>query len=218
MIQSAIKSTKAYQVYRQARERVKQNREVKKWEANGRPSPPPHLIKQQALANLASLHNLHVLVETGTFNGDMVQAMRNHFDQIYSIELSEQFYRAAVKRFSGVSKIVLIPGDSGTEIKNVVAKLDQPALFWLDGHYSAGNTAKGEKETPVFEELGHIFDGEPLGHVIVIDDARCFGTDPTYPTMKQIGDFVTSRMPSAKLHIENDGIQITFGKSKSVAA
>ena len=32
-----------------------------------------------------------------------------------------------------------------------------PAIFWLDGHYSAGITAMGEQATPIFKELTHIF-------------------------------------------------------------
>ena len=53
----------------------------------------------------------------------------------------------------------MIQGDSGIELMNLAARIDQPSLFWLDGHYSAEETAKGDKETPVIEELQHILDG-----------------------------------------------------------
>jgi hypothetical protein len=78
----------------------------------------------------------------------MVEAMKDVFEQIYSIELSRDLYEKAMKRFTGVTHIRLIRGDSGKELGRVVNEIDRPALFWLDGHYSAGVAAKGEKDTP----------------------------------------------------------------------
>jgi len=42
-----------------------------------------------------------VLVETGTFKGDMIQAMRGDFRKLYSIEVADHFHKAAVERFGG---------------------------------------------------------------------------------------------------------------------
>lgn len=81
----------------------------------------------------------------------MVEAMRGHFDRIYSIELSEALCWNAQKRFKDYNNIEIICGDSITELEKVIQHLDQPSLFWLDGHYSAGVTAKGVKNTPVMK-------------------------------------------------------------------
>ena len=66
--------------------------------------------------------------------------------------------------------MTLIQGDSGVELGNLVGKLSGPALFWLDGHYSEGETAQGPKDTPIFEELEHIFSARRDGDVILIDE------------------------------------------------
>lgn len=138
----------------------------------------------------------------------MIEAMKNDFDLIYSIELSKELYELAERRFAGDARIKLIQGDSGVELGKLVDKLEQPALFWLDGHYSAGVTAKGEKDTPVFEELTHIFNSRHEGNVIIIDDARCFGTDPAYPSFTELSAFIKNKMPGAKIEVKNDGIRI----------
>ena len=81
----------------------------------------------------------------------------------------------------------------------------------LDGHYSAGETARGEKDTPIHEELAHIFrTGEP-GHAIVIDDARCFGTDPAYPGLPELIELVRRSRPGASVEVVDDAIRILPG-------
>jgi hypothetical protein len=55
-----------------------------------------------------------------------------------------------------------------------VRQLQEPALFWLDGHYSGVDTGKDELDTPVSAELEAILGSPVKGHVILIDDARCF--------------------------------------------
>lgn len=173
--------------------RIRARLEVARWDAAGRPAPPPHVVKQRVLRQYARDHGLRVLVETGTYLGDMVHAMKPHFDRVYSIELSDELHEQARRRFAGDDHVTLLRGDSGVVIRQIVAQLRQPALFWLDGHYSGGNTASGARGTPVLEELGHILDAPDLGHVVVIDDARLFGTDPAYPTILALEAFVLAR-------------------------
>ncbi|MFC7335797.1 hypothetical protein ACFQY0_01305 [Haloferula chungangensis] len=189
----------------------KDKRAVAKWEAAGRPSPPPHAIKQKNIRDYRERFGLEVLIETGTFKGDMIQAMRKDFRKLYSIELADHFYEAAVKRFGGDSSIEILHGDSGKVMSELVPKLDGPALFWLDGHYSAGNTARGDKDTPVMEELGHIFSREDLRCVILIDDARCFEgkSEQSYPTMDEVRAFVAKHRPDWKVEVDTDCIRIS---------
>lgn len=148
-------------------------------------------------------------METGTYYGDMVEAMRADFDRIYSIELSRDLYEKAVVKFRGVNNVELIHGDSGTELKRILEKIRQPALFWLDGHYSAGVTARGAKDTPVYEELHHILDLNDGGHVVVIDDARCFGNDPAYPSLEELSKFITLKRSDVDIAVQDDSIRIT---------
>ena len=186
----------------------KQPRELSQWEQKGKPSPPPHVVKERAIQEYAARFGIKTLVETGTLYGDMVEAMRSDFDQIYSIELSERLYEIAKRRFSRVPAVTLIQGDSGVELGNLVGKLSGPALFWLDGHYSEGETAQGPKDTPIFEELEHIFSARRDGDVILIDDARCFGTYPSYPTLDELRKFILARKPRALIAVVDDSIRI----------
>lgn len=190
-------------------------KELENWKENGQHGPSPHLIKQQTLIECANTYGLKILVETGTFMGDMVAAMNNKFELVYSIELNEELYKGAKKRFVGNKRVKIIQGDSGIELGNLMKIIDQPALFWLDGHYSSGVTAKGINETPIFEELTHIFSAPDRGHVIVIDDARLFGTDPSYPDLDELQAFIRTNRPDAGIAIENDSIRITPGKVAS---
>lgn len=189
----------------------KERRAVAKWEAEGRPAPPPHSIKQRNLLDYQERFGLKILVETGTFKGDMVAAMKDAFDKVYSVELAETFYRGAVERFRSDSNVRILQGDSGKVFGDLVPELSEPTLFWLDGHYSAGETARGDKDTPVMEELGHIFARDGLKCVILIDDARCFEgeSEQVYPSMDELTAFVASHRPDWEVEVDTDCIRIT---------
>ncbi len=179
------------------------------WERQGRPVPPPHIVKQTVLRSYAERYHLKIFVETGTYRGDMVAAMKPLFHKIYSIELSDKLFDEARRRFKGDARIELIHGDSGQELGRIMERIDQPALFWLDGHYSAGDTARAEKDTPICEELDQILRAPDPGHVIIIDDARCLGSDPAYPTIQAVRDHVLWKRPHAGIIVEGDSIRIT---------
>ncbi len=186
----------------------RQTRRLVKWVNAGKPVPPPHIVKQMALKESLSAYGVRIFVETGTFRGDMVEAMRRHVDQVFSIELSETFAQRAVERFRAVSNVEIILGDSGQELKKLVPRLSGPALFWLDGHYSGGTTAHGAEATPIFAELQHVLTAPQRGHVILIDDARCFGADPAYPSLGAISEFVSSLRKDVRMTVKDDLIHI----------
>ena len=181
---------------------------IREWERNGKPAPPPHVVKQQNLRRIARQYGLKTLVETGTYYGDMIDALKRDFEKIYSIELSDELHRQAVRRFARQANVELIHGDSGRVLQDLIERIKTPCLFWLDGHYSAGVTARGEKDTPIVEELSQIFSSSDIGHVIVVDDARCFGVEPGYPTDKELREFVKARRPNTRVAVVDDAIQI----------
>lgn len=183
--------------------------EISTWKKNGKPLPPPHIIKQIALRDYARKFGLSILVETGTYLGHMVAAMMEDFETIYSIELSKELYENAVARFEGVEKVKLIQGDSGEELGKIVGSINKPALFWLDGHYSAGVTAKSEKETPINEELETLLSLPDKRHVIIIDDARLFDTDPAYPKLEVLIEQVKAKRPDMQVTVKDDSIRVT---------
>ncbi len=124
----------------------------------------------------------NIFIETGTYHGDMVNRMKNRFEKIYSIELGNELYEAAKKRFANNKNIEIIHGDSGKELSKLLTHIDEPALFWLDAHDSGGDTVKGSINTPIELELQAIMAHKIKGHVILIDDARHFTGMNNYPT------------------------------------
>ena len=159
------------------------------------------------LAN-ARLHNTGTMVETGTLMGDMVDAMKNHFSQIYSIEISPELAKKAQQRFRNNNNIQIIEADSATALKTLVPNIQESALFWLDGHYSGGNTGKGDKDTPILDELAAIYASKHK-HIILIDDARCFGVEKDYPSIEELSSQIKSLRPNASITVSNDCIVIT---------
>lgn len=188
---------------------ILRQRELRAWSRAGRPVPPPDPIKHRILRHYARKYRLTIFVETGTYFGNTIEAVRAHFDRVYSIELSAELHGAAVTRFRDAKSILLIQGDSSVELGKLMSEIDLPALFWLDGHFSAGVTARGDSDTPILRELEHIFDATPLDHVIIIDDARYFGRDPEYPSVDDIKTFVAERRPNYRVTVADDAIRIT---------
>jgi len=184
--------------------------EHRKLQTNNPLNITSNLTKQQALRTLQEEYKLNTLVETGTYLGDTLFALYSYFDHLYSIELSDLYFKKAQQRFRNYKKIQLLNGDSGKELKKLVQQLNVPVLFWLDGHYSGGLTAMGDKECPVFEELDSIFSSS-LPHVIVIDDARLFVGKNDYPTIEELGHYVAKYKSNYSLSIENDSIRLLPG-------
>jgi hypothetical protein len=178
------------------------------WEKQGRPSPPPHIVKEELIRDYAKTFNTQVLIETGTYLGDMVHAMRKHFSKIISFELDQTLAAQAQERFANDNHITIVQGDSGKLLGNYLANINEPCLFWLDGHYSGGITAKGTLETPIKNELTAILSHPVDGHVILIDDARCFTGENDYPTLDELKNFVAERKPNHKFSVETDAIRI----------
>lgn len=179
-----------------------------RWVARGKPTPPPPATKARILAGLARRYGMRTFVETGTFYGDTVAALRRYFDAIYTIELSDELHQRACARFSNDPAIHVLHGDSGELLPQVLEGLDAPALFWLDGHYSGGITAKGSKETPIIAELAALAAQKECPHMIVIDDAHCHGVLPDYPTLPELYLMMRRVWPEAKIRLDANMVQV----------
>ena len=178
-----------------------------KWLHLGKPIPTPDIVKQMTIKEYASKYKIHVFIETGTYLGDMVFATKNNFYKIYSIELSTELYERAKKKFVRHKHISIIKGDSSKVLPEILNQVEEHCLFWLDSHYSSGITVKGEKETPILEELNHIFNHPIEDHVILIDDARCFTGHDDYPSIEELKALILSRYPNNMFNIEDDIIR-----------
>lgn len=180
---------------------------LRKWKQEGRPVPPPHYVKELVIKQYQNMFDINIFVETGTYMGEMVSAVKNKFKKIYSIELSHNLWQIAVEKFKHQKHIKILLGDSGKILNNIIPEIIGRAIFWLDGHYSAGITAKGEKNSPIFEELTAILNSN-IDHIVLIDDARCFNGQDDYPTIKELSEFIILKKSKSRIEIENDIIRI----------
>lgn len=190
-----------YQVWRQ-------DREWRAWRAEGSPLPPPSRVKQRTIREYARRFGLTELVEPGTYMGHTVEACTGFFDRITSIELDPALFAAARARFARHDHVRILQGDSATILPGVLAEIVSPTLFWLDGHYSGGITARADLETPIRAELDAILNHPVVGHVVLIDDARCFDGRNDYPTLDELAEMVRSVNPRYRFEVREDVARI----------
>ena len=181
--------------------------QVIEWQKRGCPVPPPEIIKQITVQEYQQKYGYTTLVETGTYLGDMVEAQKNKFKKIISVELSIDLFEKAQKRFNNEKSINILQGDSGEVLPVILKDINEPAIFWLDAHYSAGITAKGDKECPIYEELDAILKLKKFNHIILIDDARCFTGRADFPSVEKLTRYVRSNNANYKVELKNDIIR-----------
>ncbi len=179
-----------------------------KWRVKNKPIPAPHFIKQRIIKSYARKFSIKIFIETGTYLGDTIMSLRNNFDKIYSIELDKILFENAKNKFSKYHHIHIFQGDSSDILPDILLKINQPALFWLDGHYSGGITSKGNLNTPVIKEIELILSHKIKNHVILIDDARLFIGKEDYPTLIEFEAFIKKIDLKLDFQVHNDIIRI----------
>jgi tRNA G46 methylase TrmB len=182
--------------------------QLRRWERKDRQGPPPALFKHETIKEYATRYSIDIFVETGTYLGRTVYAMRKQFSQILSIELDKDLYEKARKKFSKYQNIKILHGDSKETLAKIVSSVTKSCLFWLDAHYSGGITARGQTETPIVNELETILRQGSALQVILIDDARCFTGEHGYPTITQLKNLVRDGHQDLRFEVKHDIIRI----------
>ena len=184
--------------------------EIYRWYKKGCSDVAPYPVKRKVVTSYLRSRGLKTFVETGTYTGEtLAEVAVDRTVQATSIELADRYYRDAKRRFSSCQNVTLLHGDSGKLLPEVVDKLQAPALFWLDGHYSGDLTAKGDLETPISAELQAILSSSIAGHVILIDDVRCFDGSHDYPHLDELLA-VIRRDGRYKVEVSTDILRLTW--------
>ena len=181
-------------------------RNLKQWHVKGCPVPPPHIVKQCIIADYQAKSGYSTLVETGTYLGAMIDAQLKRFKKIVSIEVDGKLFQRAVRKFRKYPQIKIYNGDSGIVLNEIMKDIQEPVIFWLDGHYSAGVTSKGDKNCPIIEEINAIFTHSNFNHVLLIDDAREFIGKNDYPTLKELDNHIKKYDSKYELTVKHDVI------------
>ena len=203
------KRVKEYKIAREELSWHKTQRMLQnQWNADRNYVPPPHIAKQEMILKYAHKFNVSLFVETGTYLAFMIDAMKDNFRELYSLELSQTLFERAVNKYVNYPHIHFLHGDSAIILPELLKKLNQPCLFWLDGHYSGGVTMKADIETPIIAELKAILDHQIKNHIILIDDARLFNGTNDYPTIANLRIFLQQYSSKFYFEIEQDIIVI----------
>src|SRR5580692_10581347 len=72
---------------------------------------------------------LSTFIETGTFKGDTIASLRRDFDRLISIELSEDLHERARRRFTACPNVILIKGDSASQLPRALGECDGSGAF-----------------------------------------------------------------------------------------
>lgn len=172
--------------------------------------PPPHIYKQRLVKSYGRKFGFSTLIETGTYQADMAYAVRNCFKKIYTIEISPEFLKVSRLRLARFPQVECLEGDSGVLLPKLLASIQEPCLFWLDGHYSGVgmNYNSGDSETPLMQELEAIFRHSVKKHGVLIDDAHCFDGTKGYPTMEKLIALIKERLPEHSFEVQDNIIRI----------
>lgn len=167
--------------------------------ANELVTPSISLRKQRLVRKYARRHRLRVFVETGTFQADMVYGLRASFARLVTIELDKGLHAKAAERMRPWPHVEVLQGDSGEMLRQVLKSLDEPAVFFLDAHYSGGITASGTRLTPILDEVAAVLGHGVQGHVILVDDAWWHDGSDGKPTEAEIEKVVRRLRPQGRI-------------------
>lgn len=137
-------------------------------------------IPKDITVRLAQLAGASTFIETGTHHAQTTKWAAEFFKTVHTIEKAQVLYDMHADTLNGMPGVTAHLGDSSDFIPKIVGSLDEsPAVYWLDGHWSGGETAGEDNECPLAEELAPL-KTRPQD-IILIDDARFFLSVPPEP-------------------------------------
>lgn len=173
------------------------------WLLRGKPVRTPHFVKQCTLLDHRRRFSLGTLVEVGTYYGEMVAVARRNFRQVFSIEIDARLADLSRRRFRCDTNVEILQGDSRVLLPQLLPRLREPALFWLDGGYYAWEDKNVGKRDRLSQELNWIL-AHPYPHVVLLDDAHGVDGRDGAPTLEQIISALDRDFPGHYFEVEND--------------
>jgi len=138
-------------------------------------------LPKDLILRLKKFGSVETFVETGTYRGDTAIWASEEFSKVITIERAAQLYNQLLSSYEKLyPNIVFLYGDSGKLLGEISWLMDHPTIFWLDAHYSGGDTVGADYECPLLKELECIVDYS-CEHYILIDDAHMFLNTPPSP-------------------------------------
>ncbi len=151
--------------------------------ACGTLSQPQAYTKYRLINRLRKQTGSRVFIETGTFRGETAARCAAVFDQVITVELDDGLAASATRRLHVYKNIRVLQGDALLMLPKIFQDPSvHDAFVFLDGHFSGPGTACGDSPEPAADELAVLSRFQDRIKVIVVDDFRCFGTVPGFPS------------------------------------
>jgi hypothetical protein len=125
-----------------------------------------------------NIQDFPVFFETGLWRGETYREIvpKDHVKKYVNIEIKKYFIDIIKHKTDPkhLEKSIFINGDTMIKIGTAISQhsINQKTIFFLDAHFSGGDTEKGIKYNPLMEELQIINDLQAEECVIIIDDTR----------------------------------------------
>lgn len=139
-----------------------------------------HGVPRELVVLIRDAMEADTFVEAGTFEGTTAAWAALQFEQVITIEAAPSLHAAARARLASLPNVRCDEGDSRVVLRRVVPTLKKSAVFWLDSHWSGGETFGHDDECPVLDEV-EIIGASGVEHAVLIDDARLFLCPPPEP-------------------------------------
>ena len=170
------------------------------WIKSGFNSPSPNVVKWHVMSKWGGTGTW---IETGTYLGETTQYLSRISKYVVSLEPANKLYAEAQIKLRELKNVRIIHGSSESSIKGCLENLDysqkQDLNFWLDGHYSVGETYIGDHKSPILYELEVIGATVDFSKslTILIDDVRGFSRTGElkggYPSLTYLVEWADSR-------------------------
>ncbi len=169
------------------------------------PKNPYSYTKFRLINSVRQRTNANVFVEAGTFKGVMSARCASVFQQVYTVELDKNLASRAGKYLARKQNVYVVQGDA-IQVIPVLLQSDQinNVLIFLDGHFSGGDTAKGDLVEPAVAAIKKITPYKNKIRAIIIDDFRNFGSEYDYPTKSELLQAIEQTFAKCRLSVFSD--------------
>lgn len=137
-------------------------------------------IPKEITLYLKNLVKIDEFIETGTYLGGTSKWASTNFKKVITIENSDYYYKLAKENLKDLENVKILNGHSINILEKILSSNSSKKLFWLDAHWSGGETYGKKDECPLIKELS-LIKKYSKNSVILIDDARLFTCSPPKP-------------------------------------
>lgn len=171
--------------------------------------------KNQVVFEYLHKFAIDTFIETGTYRGMGLYNALKQVKKAYSIELNKERYDRVKKMFEQIPDVYIEQGDSAKVLPEIMPKLSDRCLFWLDAHYG-DNEEPGAPRTPILDELECVLK-YPNEFIVLIDDARLYTGMKGWPSIDTIMSVIQKSHPNCSIEVKDDIIRFVPKTIKPIA-